>query len=401
MINTHHAHTIIVGAGILSLTIARELIASGCDKIIIIEKESAIGLHASGRNSGVLHAGIYYAADSLKAKFCLSGSLKMQAYCEANHLPINHCKKVIVAQNADELLTLKTLYERATENGAKVDYVDEKQLAEIEPWAKTHEKALYSHNTAVVDPKCIMQALYQELLETKKVTFLFNAQFKGLQAETIATTTAGNISFEYLINAAGAYADHVARSFGLAKNLVMIPFKGIYRQLKNDQQYRVNGNIYPVPNIHNPFLGIHFTKNIHGDVYVGPTAIPAFGRENYGLFSGMDREALSIALKSANLFFTNVKFRQVALTEPKKYFASYFYRSSKQLVKELKPEWLMPSQKAGIRPQLVNWKTKELMMDFLVEKTERSLHLLNAISPAFTASMAMAEHIVQKEMPRK
>jgi L-2-hydroxyglutarate oxidase LhgO len=157
----------------------------------------------------------------------------------------------------------------------------------------------------------------------------------------------------------------------------------------------VNGNIYPVPNIHNPFLGVHFTKNIHGDVYAGPTAIPAFGRENYGLLSGIDREAWHILSKSIQLFFMNKKFRDVALTEPKKYFASCFYHAAKSLVKNLEKDWLIASPKAGIRPQLVNWKTKELMMDYVIEETDNSIHLLNAISPAFTSSMAIAEHIVK------
>lgn len=390
----YKTHTLIIGGGILSLTIARELIANGHDDILIIDKEPSLALHASGRNSGVMHAGIYYAAESLKAQFCLKGNLKMQAYCKDNGLPLLPCGKVIVAKNADELPTLETLYERALTNGAKVDFVDEKQLSEIEPWAKTHKKAIYSHYTAVVDPKRIMQTLQDELSATNKVRFLLNTTFNKLKSKNIATTNSGDIAFEYVINAAGSYAEQVAHQFGLAEDLVMIPFKGIYRKLRDDQAYRVKGNIYPVPNIHNPFLGVHFTRNIHGEVYAGPTAIPAFGRENYGILSGIDKEAFSITSKSANLFFTNKKFRQVALTEPRKYLASYFYRCSKALVKSLEPSWLVKSAKAGIRPQLVNWKTKELVMDFMVEQTENSLHLLNAISPAFTSSMAMAEHIV-------
>lgn len=400
--NTHdNTRILIVGGGILALTLARELISQGCDDILIIDKEPDLALHASGRNSGVMHAGIYYAADSLKAKFCLSGSLKMQAYCEQYHLPVNHCGKVVVAKNESELTTLDTLYERATANGAKVDFVDEKQLFEIEPWAKTYEKALYSYNTAVVDPKRIMQTLQKELTESKKVRFSLNEKMIQLYNETTVITNQRHIQFGFLINAAGSYADQVAHHFGIAKNWVMIPFKGIYRQLRQDQVHRLNGNIYPVPDIHNPFLGVHFTKNIHGDVYVGPTAIPAFGRENYGLFSGMDVETFSIIAKSANLFFTNKKFRQVALTEPRKYFKSYFYHCAKSLVKELQPDWLLPSSKAGIRPQLVNWNTKELVMDFLFEETDRSLHLLNAISPAFTSSMAIADYLVKNHIAEK
>src|SRR3989338_9192788 len=392
---------LIVGGGILSLTIARELLSHGCDDILILEKESELALHASGRNSGVLHAGIYYVQDSLKAKFCLTGNLKMQAYCEQHQLPIHHCGKVVVAKNTEELKTLYTLFERATDNGAKVELIDEKQLSEIEPWAKTHEKALYSYNTAVVDPKRIMQSLKQTLLASKKVRFLFNEKLIGLKVNNIAITNHQLIHFDFLINAAGAYAEKVAQHFGIAQQFVMIPFKGIYRKLRSEQIYRLNGNIYTVPDIHNPFLGVHFTKNIHSDVYIGPTAIPAFGRENYGILSGMDVELGSIIAKYTNLFFTNKKFRQVALTEPRKYFKSYFYRCAKSLVKELQSDWLVNCSKVGIRPQLVNWKTKELVMDYVFEETDHSLHLLNAISPAFTSSMAIAEHIVRKHIMEK
>lgn len=393
-------HILIIGGGIIALTTARELLARGYNDITILEKESAVGMHASGRNSGVLHAGIYYASDSLKARFCLSGNLKMQQYCQENALPIHHSGKIIVAKNDSELPTLTLLHERATANGAIIDLIDEKQLADIEPWAKTTEKALYSRSTAVVDPKIIMENLYRELLASKKVTFLLNTRFLRLKNSAAVVTNQGNIEFQLLINAAGAYADQVAHQFGLAKHLTMIPFKGIYRQLRSDQVYRVNGNIYPVPNMHNPFLGVHFTKNIHGDVYVGPTAIPAFGRENYGLFRGIDQEAGVILSKSLQLFVRNNKFRDVALTEPRKYFLNHFYRSAQPLVKNLDKQWLVSCRKSGIRPQLVNWETKELMMDFLIERTDNSIHILNAISPAFTSSMMMAEYIVENFVMR-
>lgn len=393
MLNTH---TLIIGGGILALTIARELVNNGYDDILIIEKEAKLAEHASGRNSGVLHAGIYYPSESLKAKYCLNGSLKMQAFCESHDLPINYCGKVIVTKNADELSTLYTLHDRARANGAKVELIDEKQLVEIEPWAKTTQQALYSHYTAVVDPKKIIEALYQELIATGKIRFQFDCQFLALKNKFTAATNQGDIHFKYCVNAAGTFADKVAHSFDIAKNLIMIPFKGIYRKLIPEQAHRVRGNIYPVPDIRNPFLGVHFTKNIYGDVYAGPTAIPAFGRENYGLLQGINQEALSIIGKSFQLFFANQKFRQVALTEPKKYLANYFYRCAKELVKELDPNWLISSPKAGIRPQLVDWNTKELVMDFLVEQTDNSIHLLNAISPAFTSSMAVAEDIVRK-----
>lgn len=388
------ADYLIVGAGIVGLAIARELLMRGAENITVIEKEADVALHASGRNSGVLHAGIYYPPETKKAQFCLQGGFLLKAFCEENKLPLLHTGKVIVTRSDAELPTLQMLYERAQKNGAKVDLLDVQQLAEIEPHAKTCQQALYSHYTAVVDPKKIMRTVRQQLEASGKVTIKVNCAFRGRVSDHCIDTTQGVIEFKTLINAAGSYADRVAHAFGVAEHLLLLPFKGIYKKLKPEYRYLCNGNIYPVPNVQNPFLGVHFTKNIHGDVYVGPTAIPALGRENYGIFKGMDREALSIAWKELVLFCNNEKFRGVALTEPKKYLRSCFFSDARKLVKELKPEWLADTDKVGIRPQLVDWKTKELMMDFLVEKQGNTVHVLNAISPAFTSSMAFAKYIV-------
>ena len=175
----------------------------------------------------------------------------------------------------------------------------------------------------------------------------------------------------------------------------LIPFKGIYRKLKKSAPYTVNGNIYPVPDIRNPFLGIHFTRGIHGDVYLGPTAIPAFGRENYGILRGIDGEGWSILWSDAILFGLNPKFRSVALTEPRKYIFSYFFEDAKKLVKKLEPEHVESCDKVGIRSQLVDWTNKEMVMDFLVESSGNAVHILNPVSPAFTCSMALAKHVVK------
>lgn len=392
--STFNTYYLIIGGGIVGLTIARELLKHGIKDILIIEKEPELARHASGRNSGVLHAGIYYKSDSLKAKFCLEGNYAMQTYCLERGLPLQNSGKVIVTRDTSELPTLHELYQRATANGATVSLIDTHELSHIEPYAKTTEKALYSPRTAVVDPKKIMQSLYQELIATGKVSVQFDTIFISNQHKT-ALTNNGKIHYQYLINAAGTYADKVAKQFNLAKDLILIPFKGTYRKLDSRYHYLTNGNIYPVPNIQNPFLGVHFTKNIHGDVYVGPTAIPAFGRENYHLLRDIDKDALRIAWQDLILICCNKKFRKNALSEPKKYNDHYFYNDAKKLVKNLEPQWLQPTTKVGIRPQLVNWKTKELVMDFLIERDEHSLHVLNAISPAFTSSFSFARHILQ------
>lgn len=392
--------TLIIGGGIVGLTLARELLEQGHENILIIEKESGLGMHASGRNSGVLHAGIYYPPDTLKAQLCLKGNLLLQDYCREKNLPLAQVGKVIVARTDSEIPMVETLYQRALQNGAKVDLIDEVQLATIEPHARTCQKALYSHYTAIVDNKSILAALSADLEQSGKAAIQFETAFiKTIDDYTIETTK-GPIRFKTLINAAGAFADKVAHAFDVGKSYYLIPFKGIYKKLIKEKSHLVNGNIYPVPDLRNPFLGVHFTRNLHGDVYIGPTAIPAFGRENYGILQGIHREGIKILLNQVMMFCKNPKFRSVALEEPKKYFSSYFFRDAKKLVKELHPDWIIPTHKVGIRPQLIDLHKKELMMDFLIEKKHHTLHILNAISPAFTSSMAFAKYVVNNYLSR-
>jgi len=387
---------LIVGAGIVGLTLARELVARNCEDITIIEKEPKLGLHASGRNSGVLHAGIYYAPDSLKAQLCLQGNFLMREYCKEKGLPVLEKGKVIVTRNESEISVLEELFRRAETNGAKVEMIDEAQLKEIEPNARTTGKAIFSHYTAQVDPKAVLEAIRKELVNSGKVKIVTSCLLKGLVGSHTAVTSRGNIVFSRFVNSAGAHCDRVAHAFGTGCNYRLIPFKGIYRKLRKTAPYPVNGNIYPVPDIRNPFLGVHFTRGISGDVYIGPTAIPAFGRENYGILTGIDAESLSILISDAALFFTNAKFRSVALTEPRKYVFSYFFRDAQKLVKHLTPDHIEPADKVGIRAQLVDWSTKELVMDFLVQEDGDAVHILNPVSPAFTCSMELARRIARK-----
>lgn len=388
------AEILIAGAGIIGLTIARELVRKGYGDIVILEKETDLGLHASGRNSGVLHAGIYYSPDSLKAASCLNGNFLMRAYCKEKGLPLLENGKVVVTRTADELPTLDELYRRATANGAKVEMLDEQQLVGIEPNARTVERALFSHYTAVVDPKAVVKSLRNDLEQSGRVTVRTGCRLVGLKGSATAVTSRGEIGFSRFVNAAGSHCDTVARLFGVGKQYRLIPFKGVYRLLSKDAPFTVNSSIYPVPDIRNPFLGIHFTRGVHGDIYLGPTAIPAFGRENYGILAGIDVEGAGIACKDLILFLSNSQFRNVALSEPLKYLPSCFYNDAARLVKQLSPSHVLPSSKVGIRPQLVDWETKQLVMDFLVVRDDSSLHILNPISPAFTSSMDLAQKVV-------
>jgi len=393
------AEILIVGAGIIGLTLARELVRTGHGDIVIIEKEAELGRHASGRNSGVLHAGIYYAPDSMKAKSCLNGNFLMRAYCKEKGLPLLENGKVIVTRTPEELPVLDELYRRAVANGAKVDMIDERQLAELEPNARTVEKALFSHYTAVVDPKAVLKSLKEDLLQRGRVKIHLDCRLTGLSGSGRAQTSKGEIGFNRFVNASGAFCDKVAQLFGVGGKYRLIHFKGVYRLLRKEAPFTVNSSIYPVPDIRNPFLGVHFTRSVYGDVYLGPTAIPAFGRENYGVLSGIDAEGFTIAYEDLVLFMTNPQFRSVALSEPKKYLPSCFYRDAARLVKQLAPSDLVSATKVGIRPQLVDWETKQMVMDFMVVADGASLHVLNPISPAFTSSMDLAQGMVAAHFP--
>jgi len=388
-------HTLIVGGGITGLTIARELLKKGVDDIVIVEKENSLGAHASGRNSGVLHAGIYYSPGTYKAKFCVTGNQLMKEYCWEKELTLQETGKVIVTDDSrlDSLLELKR---RADQSGAKSVIIDRKELLELEPYSVPSEKALYSPNTAVFNPNQILASIKDELACSGKVNFVFGTSFLGLSGSNKALTNQGSITFNKFINAAGSFADKVAHSFGLGSQYKVLPFKGTYKKLVSNRNYLVRGNIYPVPDLRNPFLGVHFTRGYDGNVYIGPTAIPALGREEYGFFNDISLETLSILGRDALLFFTNEGFRAAAMSETKKYFTKYMLYEAKKLVPELKIEDIEDSPKVGIRPQLVDWRSKKLVMDFIILKDGDSLHILNAISPAFTCSMAFAEHIVDE-----
>jgi len=385
---------IICGAGITGLSLARELVSQGIKDITILEKEASLGKHASGRNSGVLHAGIYYTPDSLKAKFCLRGNLLMKQYCRERKLTLIESGKVIVTKKESEIPILHELYRRAKANEAEVELIDEKTLKKIEPYAKTCKQALYSPLTAVINPKEILDSLENEL-ESAGVRVEKGVILKGVKEGKLLTNK-GELSYELFINAAGSHADRIAHLFSLAKQYRIVPFKGLYKKMRKEKSYLVRGNIYPVPDIKNPFLGVHFTKVHDGTVYVGPTATLAFGRENYALFDDLGIETLKILWRDFSLFLSNEKFRNTALIEIKKYLKANFYKDVKDMVEGVSPTDLLPSKKVGIRPQLIDIEKKELVMDFMVIKDANTLHILNAISPAFTSAFAFAEYVVKE-----
>ena len=385
---------LIVGAGITGLATARELVSRGSGDILVIEKEQGLGAHASGRNSGVLHAGIYYSPGTNRARFCVEGNRLMKEYCRERGLTLKETGKVIVPDTDEKEEALDELKQRADSSGARSFLIGTKELLDIEPHAVPREKALYSPDTAVVDPVQILGEMKRELEEGGKVRFMFGTSFLSLAGTGTAVTSAGNIKFARLVNAAGTFADRVAAAFGIGGNYRVLPFKGTYKKLKKEKSYLVRGNIYPVPDLRNPFLGVHFTRSVRDDVYIGPTAIPVLGREEYGFMDDLSLESFSILYRDGVLFFANDAFRGAALTEIRKYSARNLLKEARGLLPGIGIDDIEDTPKSGIRPQLVDWDTKKLVTDFVVIKGGDSIHILNAISPAFTCSMAFARYTV-------
>jgi len=387
---------LVVGAGVVGVSVSRELHRKYGGRVLVIDKEPSPGMHASGRNSGVLHAGVYYPPNSLKARLCIEGNRRMREYCASKKLPINAAGKVIVARRPEDLPGLEELHRRATANGVQVAWLDAEALHEVEPSSRTWEKALYVKETAVVEPSRVMESLVRDA-KAEGVEFEFNCMWEGLRGDRLAQTCHGTIAFGHLVNCAGLFADRVAHAFGVGREYRILPFRGGYYHLNPQSVVHVRGNIYPVPDLRNPFLGVHFTRRPNGEVTVGPTALPLLGREQYSGLKGVNAsDALSMGTYLFRLFTRNRDhFRSLALKEIGKMTKKGFYREAASLVVGLKPHDLAPGESVGIRAQLVNIRTAELLNDFVVEPGSRSTHVLNAVSPAFTSSLPFAEHVVQ------
>jgi L-2-hydroxyglutarate oxidase len=388
----------IIGSGIVGMSLAYEIMLRKPNaKIVILEKEAQIGLHASGRNSGVLHSGIYYPKDTLKAKVCRKGSEKLKQFAAENSISIFSGGKVLLPTSENQHSTLDALMENAKQNQIPAQWLDEKQLLELEPFAYPASKSIYSPSTAVIDIKAVLEKL-AKILQSLGVTFFFNTKVLDIQSPAKKLITSKEkISYQFLFNCAGAYADQLAKKEGLAQDYTLLPFKGIYYKLSSQQAFKVRSNIYPIPNPSKPFLGVHFTRALNGDIYVGPTAIPVLGRENYQGLRGLKiQETFDLSYQILQLFcFNQHDFRKLAIQELQKYNKRLFFKDAQKLLPSLKIQDLENCSKAGIRPQLMNKKTKSLEMDYIFEKTDSSLHVLNAISPAFTSSFAFAEMILE------
>ena len=403
-----HTDVAIIGGGIIGLQAATELSKAGLS-VRVLEKEAICGEHASGRNSGVLHAGVYYPADSHKAAFTVQGNAELRELAASADIPVLPCSKLILARCEADLPQLQVLHQRATSAGAPgVQLVDAAQVCELEPLAfalpdqGTAPVGLWCPSTAVSDPVAILQAVKAKAIDAGAVVHC------GATVQHASATAQGahirladgtDIHAAHVLNAAGQYADKIAHSMGAAADYTGMPFLGLYHYVKGLDLQRL---LYPVPEPDKPFLGVHFTLTPHAKLAkIGPTAIPAFGREAYtrqGADPGETRELLSLMAKLA--VKAGFDFRGHAWQEMKRYAPWVMASAADSLLDPAaRPNWIFAGTgRPGIRAQLVHLPSRTLVQDFLVEPQPGATHILNAVSPGWTSSGPFARWVVQQHV---
>ena len=387
---------LVIGGGIIGVNMALQLKRRHPDaSICVVDKEPELGLHGSGRNSGVLHSGFYYTANSLKARFTRDGNAAMKEYIRERGLPLNECGKLVVARNESELPALDELLRRGHANGVELYKITEQEAREIEPRIKTCRHALWSPNTATADPVPVMEAFRKDAADLG-IEFFFSQAFVKNKGNRIWTTSQ-EFDAGYVINAAGLYADKVSHPFGFGRDYAILPFKGLYLKT-SEPTGSFRTNIYPVPNLKNPFLGVHVTVTADGHHKIGPTAIPAFWREQYkGSQNFRVGELLQTMGLGAQLMIrADFDFRRLAAEEVRKYHRAHLVELSQSLATGLELSTLKHWGPSGIRAQLLNLKDKSLEMDFVFEGDGRSLHILNSVSPGWTCSIPFTEYMVDE-----
>jgi len=403
----NNVDVVIIGGGMVGLSIAHQLTERQItDSITVLDKEPDLGRHSSGRNSGVLHAGLYYKPESIKAQVCVAGARRLKAWVEDRGLPISHCGKVIVPTRVELDSQLEVLAERGRANGAVVEFCDNKQLRELAPETRSASgRALWSPSTSVVKPIKVLRRLEQELID-KGVNFIYANQNWRVNPEKqrLLFEDGTELSYGHLYNCAGLQADRVAHQFGVGLNYSLLPFKGLYWQLKPDCLIQPRTNLYPVPDLDVPFLGVHFTPSADATplVSIGPTATPAWGRENYRGLVGIEpaMAAANLALLARQYLANRGGFRRYVHEQAFLALPPLLLKAAQELIPSVRAEHIEISQKVGIRSQLFNRLTQRLEDDFLCLPGPSSTHVLNAISPAFTASFALADLILDEATPR-
>ncbi|HET9000191.1 MAG TPA: L-2-hydroxyglutarate oxidase [bacterium] len=388
---------VIVGGGIVGLATALALIEDRPQiRLAVLEKEGRVGAHQTGHNSGVIHSGIYYRPGSFKARLCVDGSKRMGRFCQDHGIRVERCGKVIVATSADELRRLDDLYSRGVANDVPgVEKIGPERLRELEPHA-AGLGAVYSPGTSIVDfgevartAAAIIREHNVELALSTEVTRVIEAG-----DELRIETNRGDWRATYLINCAGLHSDDVARKSGIVPDVRIIPFRGEYYLLRRDRQSLVRGLIYPVPDPQFPFLGVHFTRTVHGEVEAGPNAVLAFAREGYTM-GRIDVRELWEILRYRGFWSMGRRYWRTGIYEFRRSLSVIaFVRSLRRLVPELRVEDVVRGS-AGVRAQAVT-QDGRLVDDFRIVEAPRAIHVLNAPSPAATASLSIGRYIAAR-----
>jgi len=384
---------VVVGAGIIGLATARALRRRfPALSVRIVEKEDAVARHQTGHNSGVIHAGIYYKPGSYKARLCTQGVRLMKEFCDAHAIPYENCGKVVVATDDAEIPRLEELLARGIANGVPgLEMIGPSRIHEIEPHARA-VRAVYSPETAIVDYGRVALAMADDL-RADGVDLRFSTTVERVEARGagLRVHTTGDV-FEatWLVNCAGLHSDAVARATGLQPEVQIVPFRGEYYTLHPGQTL-VRGLIYPVPDPSFPFLGVHFTKRIGGEFEAGPNAVLAFAREGYrfGDINGRDMARLA---RYRGFWAMAGRYWRTGIEEFARSLSKRaFTRALQKLVPEIQPGDLMPGG-SGVRAQAVA-RNGALVDDFEIVSSPRAIHVVNAPSPAATASLAIGDHI--------
>lgn len=389
----------IIGGGILGLAIGYELSISHKNyKVSIFEKESTIGKHQSGNNSGVLHCGLYYKPGSLKAKLAVDGIREMISFCERNKIDHDVCGKIVVAGNDREVQLLENLAKRGNENGLNgLYFLSQAELGKREPYVKA-QKALLVPEEGIVDYSQVMNVL-SEFIENSGGNIYLNNKVIGITSynrkSVIIKSERFEKDYDLVINCSGLFSDRTYNSLTNKKSPIkIVPFRGEYMHIKDDYKQVVNHLIYPVPDPKYPFLGVHFTRMINGGREVGPNAVLALKREGYkntdfSLYDAYD----SLTYKGfVNFFFNNMgfAFNEFASSISKKAFVN----KAKKLIPDIEDYMFENGGTSGVRAQAIS-PSGELLMDFNIIKENNQIHILNSPSPGATASISIAKHIIK------
>ncbi len=384
----------IIGGGIIGLATALALTDRYPRvRLVLLDKEPKIASHQTGHNSGVIHSGIYYKPGSLKARLCVEGARLMKSFCTEHGIGWEPCGKLIVATEDRELGRLQNIHERGEANGLSgLKMLEGPEIKGYEPHCRA-VRALLVPETGIVDYVQVAGKM-DEMLKARGVKIMTGACVRAIRRagqELVLETARGGVESRFLVNCAGLYSDEVARLMGIRPEVRIIPFRGEYYMLRSERRSLVKNLIYPVPDPEFPFLGVHFTRTVHGDVEAGPNAVLAFAREGYTLGTVRPGEALGMLGYAGFWRMARRYWKMGAYELYRSASKAAFVRSLQKLVPDIR-EGDIERGGAGVRAQAVS-PDGSLVDDFRISVTEGAVHVVNAPSPAATASLAIGRHI--------